>query len=320
MLIVMENRATDAQIKAACDKVASLGLEAQKMPGAQRTAICVLGNDGSVSERHFTDLTGIREIIRVSKPYKLTSNEVKSGKTVVQIGGVAFGDGTCPVIAGPLVVEEGDFTFKTAQALKEKGVQCFRAAAFKDRTNPYNFHGLHEAGLSTLEKIKSELGLAIVTEVVDAPSADACERVADAFIVEAHNMQNFSLLKHLGKKRMPVILTRANSANIEDVLMAAEYILSGGNEQVILCEAGVKTFADYATHTLDLNFVQAIKHYTHLPVMVDPSTACGHAKFVPGLMRAAMAIGADGVMVQVHVDPAHSISGGAQMLKVEQLV
>lgn len=319
MLIVMENRATEAQISEVCDKVISLGLEAQQMPGAQRTAICVLGNDGSVSERHFADLSGIRDIIRVSKPYKLTSNEVKSTPTIVNIGECEFGGEQAPIIAGPLCVDKGDSTFETAKQLKEQGVTCFRAAAFKDRTNPYNFHGLGERALPILQRIKDELGMSIVTEVADSQAADKCQSVADAFIVEGHNMQNFSLLRHLGKSKTPVILTRANSANIEDVLMAAEYILSGGNDQVILCEAGIKTFTDYATHTLDLNFVQAVKHYTHLPVIVDPSTAAGNAKFVIGLAKAALAVGANGVMIQAHTSPASSVSGGAQMVKVDQL-
>lgn len=320
MLIVMENRATEEQIEQACQAVQSLGLESHKMPGAQRTAICVTGNDGSVSERHFAGLSGIRDIIRVSKPYKLTSNEVKSSPTVVTIGDAKFGDGHTSIIAGPLCVEDEAATLANAQAIKAQGVKCFRAAAFKDRTNPYNFHGQGEKALPILQKVKDETGLAIVSEVSDEANCQMMIEVADAVIVEPHNMQNFSLLKLLGKMDVPVILKRSISANLDDFLMAAEYILSGGiNENVILCESGIKTFADYSTHTLDLTIVPALRHYTHLPIIVDPSFACGDSKFVMPLAKAAMAVGADGVMLECHVQPANSYSGGAQAVSVDLL-
>lgn len=318
MLIVMENRATKEEIKRVSETVRALGLEAHEMPGAQRTAICVTGNDGSVSERHFAGLTGIRDIIRVSKPYKLTSNEIKTTPTIVRIGQSQFGDGHTGLIAGPLCVED-ESTFEVAQAIKAQGIHCFRAAAFKDRTNPYNFHGLGAKALPILKRIKEELGLAIVTEVSDEANVDVVADIADAVIVEPHNMQNFSLLKYLGKTNLPVILKRAISANLEDVLMAAEYILAGFNEKVILCEAGIQTFANYSTHTLDLTIVPALRHYTHLPIIVDPSFACGDSKYVMPLAKAAMAVGADGVMIECHTNPAKALSGGAQAVDVQRL-
>lgn len=319
MLIVMENRATEEQIKLVSETIRQLGLEAHEMPGAQRTAICVTGNDGSVSERHFAGLNGIRDIIRVSKPYKLTSNEIKSTPTVVTIGDARFGDGNVGLIAGPLCVEDEASTMATAEAVKAQGVSCFRAACFKDRTNPYNFHGLGEKALPILQKVKDELGLAIVTEVSDEANCDAVIQVADAVIVEPHNMQNFSLLKHLGKQNIPVILKRGISANLDDLLMAAEYVLSGGNDQLILCESGIKTFASYSSHTLDLTIVPALRHYTHLPIIVDPSFACGDSKYVMPLAKAGLAVGADGVMLECHQTPAAAMSGGAQAVEVGNL-
>ncbi len=319
MLIVMENRATEDQIKAVCQTVVLLGLEAHEMPGAQRVAICVTGNDGSVSERHFADLSGIREIIRVSKPYKLTSNEVKSEKTIVQIGENFIGQDKPVLIAGPLCVEQESVTIEIARELKNMGVTCFRAAAFKARTNPYNFQGLGKEALKILSKIKQELGLAIITEVVDQESVDLCLPIADAFIIESHNMQNFSLLKSVGKTNKPIILKRSISADLEDWLMSAEYILSMGNDQVILCESGIQSFTSYSSHTLDLTVIPALRRFTHLPIIVDPSFASGDHRYVLPLAKASLAAGADGVMLECHTRPSKALSGGAQAVSTQAL-
>ena len=316
----MENRATEAQIKAVCETIISLGLEAHEMPGAQRVAICVTGNDGSISERHFADLSGIREVIRVSKPYKLSSNEVKSEKTIVQIGKVFLGGEHPPVIiAGPLCIEQENISLEIARDIKNMGISCFRGAAFKARTNPYNFQGLGREALKTLSKIKQELNLEIITEVVDADSIEACMPIADAFIIESHNMQNFALLKFIGKTHKPIILKRSISAKLEDFLMSAEYILSTGNDQVILCESGIQSFSDYSTHTLDLTIVPALRRFTHLPIIVDPSFASGDQRYVIPLAKAALAVGADGVMLECHSMPSKALSGGAQAVNMESL-
>jgi len=321
MLIVMENRATPEQIKAVCQTIISLGLEAHEMPGAQRTAICVTGNDGSVSQRHFADLSGIREIICVSKPYKLSSNEVKSGKTMISLGhGELIGGEKQILIAGPLCVEkEEGLTFKIAEGVKNLGIRNFRAACFKARTNPYNFQGIGKPGLKILEKIKSNLSLNIITEVIDQESLEACEDVADALIIESHNMQNFGLLKLLGKSKKAVILKRSISASLEDWLMSAEYVLSSGNDKVILCESGIRTFANYSAHTLDLTVILALRHLTHLPIIIDPSFASGDHRYVIPLAKAGLAVGADGVMIECHSTPSKAISGGAQAVSLEKL-
>lgn len=320
MLIVMENRATPEQIKAVCQTIVSLGLEAHEMPGAQRTAICVTGNDGSVSQRHFADLSGIREIICVSKPYKLSSNEVKSGKTMISIGDELIGGEKQVLIAGPLCVEkEEGLTFGIAEGVRNLGIKNFRAACFKARTNPYNFQGVGKSGVKILEKIKNYLGLNIITEVIDQESVSACEEVADALIIESHNMQNFGLLKLLGKSQRAIILKRSISASLEDWLMSAEYILSSGNDKVILCEAGIRTFANYSAHTLDLTVILALRHLTHLPIIIDPSFASGDHRYVIPLAKAGLAVGADGVMIECHSMPSQAISGGVQAISLGHL-
>ncbi len=319
MLIVMENRATPAQITAVSQAIVALGLEAHEMPGAQRTAICVTGNDGSVSARHFADLSGIREIICVSKPYKLSSNEVKSEKTIIAIGSELLGGAKPILIAGPLCVEQEAVTLKIAEGIKQAGISCFRAACFKARTNPYNFQGIGTPGLKILEKIKNDFNLNIITEVVDQESLDYCEDLADGLIIESHNMQNFALLKSLGKSKKPVILKRSISANLDDWLMSAEYILSSGNDQVILCESGIRTFANYSAHTLDLTVILALKNLTHLPIIIDPSFASGDHRYVIPLAKAGLAVGADGVMLECHSEPSKALGGGAQAISLAGL-
>ncbi len=319
MLIVMQNTATKSEIEAVCQAIQSLGFEAHKMPGAQRTAVCVTGNDGSVSERHFAGLTGIRQIIRVSKPYKLTSNEIKTTPTVVEIGQVKFGDGQSGLIAGPACVESSKMTLTIADQLAQMGVRVFRASAFRSRTNPYNFQGLGQQALSILADAKQQYGMAIVTEVTDDRQLPQLLAVADALIVDSHNMQHFALLKQLGKLDKPIILKRGIAATVEDFLMAAEYIMAGGNQQVILCDAGTQHFGDHSAHALDITFMLALRKLTHLPIIFDPSFASGTAYMVPAMCRALMALGADGLMVECHHDPAHTQAGGTQAILPQNL-
>ena len=320
MLIVMTNTATAVQIDAVCEVIRTLGFEPHPMPGAQRTAICITGNDGSVSERHFAGLHGIRDIIRVSKPYKLTSNEVKTTPTVIEVGAAKFGHGYFDWIAGPACVEaDEEAMLSLAQQLKASGVNVFRASAYRPRTNPYNFQGLGGRAIPILQCIHDETGLAIATEVVDNDSAQQLAGVADLLIVDSHNMQNFALLRSLGKLQVPVMLKRNIAATIEDFLMAAEYIMAGGNQQVILCEAGVQTFGEHSHLTLDLAMVPALQRLTHLPVIVDPSQAAGASYLVPPLAKAAKAVGAHGVMIECHHQPATMSMGGAHAIDVDAL-
>ena len=319
MLIVMQNTATDKQIQAVCDVIEYLGFEAHQMPGAQRTAVCVTGNDGSVSERHFAGLHGIRDIIRVSKPYKLTSNEVKTTPTIVTVGKAKFGDQHFDWIVGPACVEDEASALRMAEIMANMGVKVFHASLFRPRSNPYHFQGLGEKAIPILQQIKQQFGLAIAAEVINIQSVEPVSQVADMLIVDSHNMQNFALLKHLGKQHLPVMLKRAISASIEDWLMSAEYILSGGNNNVLLCEAGIQTFCDHSKLTLDLAAIPVLQKLTHLPVIVDPSQAAGAAYLVPSLAKAAQAAGAHGVMVECHDDPAHSKMGGAHAIVPDEL-
>ena len=320
MLIVMQNSATESQVDQVCQAVAELGFEAHKMPGAQRTAICITGNDGSISERHFMGLSGIREVIRVSKPYKLTSNETKTTPTVVSVGQGKFGGDHFGVIAGPACVEEAELTLEMARQLQQAGVDVFRAAAYRSRSNPYHYRGLGEDALPVLQKIKDKLNMPIATEVIDTESVAKAKEVADILIVESHNMQHFTLLRALGKVKQPVILKRGIAATIEDFLMAAEYILAGGNHQVILCEAGVQSFTQHGAHLLDVEVVPALKQLTHLPVIVDPSQAAGTPMMVTPLTRAAAALGSHGVMVECHSLPAQSAIGGSHAITIDEMV
>ena len=319
MLVVMQNTASEEQIEAVCETIRNLGFEAHKMPGAQRTAVCVTGNDGSVSPRHFAGLHGIRQIIRVSKPYKLTSNEIKTTPTVVKIGEAKFGDQHQSWIAGPACVGDDDSALRVAEQLAKNGVKVFRASMYRPRSNPYNFQGLGTAALKQLQTIKQQCGMAVVSEVVDADTTDEVAEVADGVIVDSHNMQNFALLRKLSKMTHPVILKRGIAATVEDFLMAAEYIMVGDNQQVILCDAGMRSFGDHSAHALDFTYLLALRKLTHLPLIIDPSQASGTADMVPALARASMALGAHGVMIECHDQPAYSATGGTQAILPEQL-
>jgi 3-deoxy-7-phosphoheptulonate synthase len=301
MLIVMDKDATQAQIDAVVETIKELGFTPAPIPGSQRTAIGILGNAGPVDPGNFIALDGVKDAIRVSKPFKLVSREVKPENTVVMVGGQAVGGGEMAVMAGPCAVESLEQCLAIAEAVKK--------AAFKPRTSPYSFQGLGAKGLEILDEVRRRTGLAIVTEAVDHDVLAEVEAVADLIQIGARNMQNFSLLKRAGKSSKPILLKRGMAATIDEFLMAAEHIMSQGNHRVILCERGVRTFADHSRNTLDLS---------HLPIIADPSHAAGRRDQVIPLSRASVAVGADGLMIEVHNNPTHALSDGPQSLFPEQ--
>ena len=314
MLILMHKDATRRQIEAVCSHVKQSGLSPHEIPGSIRMAIGITGNQGALSPEQFAHLDGVAECVPVSKPYKLVSREVKPESTVVDIRGVKVGDGSLSVIAGPCTVESRDQVFRTAEAVVNSGVQLFRGGAFKPRTSPYSFQGLKQEGLRLLEEVRRQFDLRIVTEVKDAATLDEVAEVADVVQIGARNMQNFTLLENAGRLRMPVLLKRGMSATLKELFMAAEYLLSLGNFQVILCERGIRTFETMTRNTFDLSAVVLMKRHTHLPVIADPSHGVGIDWAVPPMARAAVVAGADGVMVEVHPEPAKALSDGQQSL------
>ena len=294
------------------------GLKAHPIPGAQRTAIGMTGNKGALETSAFESLPGVLEVLRVSHAYKLVSREVKPEATVVTIGGVPIGGPELVVGAGPCAVESLEQTVEVARRVKEAGAHLLRGGAFKPRTSPYSFQGLGRQGLEILAQARAETGLPVVTEAVDEQSLDLVEEHADAIQIGARNMQNFSLLKRAGRARKPVLLKRGLSATLEEFLMSAEYVLSEGNYQVVLCERGVRTFSDFSRNTLDLSVVPAVKQLSHLPILVDPSHGTGRRDKVAPLSRAAAAVGADGLLIEVHHDPDRALSDGPQSLTPAQ--
>jgi 3-deoxy-7-phosphoheptulonate synthase len=322
MLIVMKPLATDRDVRGVVEKIESLGLRAHPIPGAQRTAIGITGNTGPLEPAEFEGLAGVAEAIRVSKPYKLVSREVKPEDSLVRVGegagAVTFGGRELHVIAGPCAVETRDQAFAIAERVRRAGARLFRGGAFKPRTSPYSFQGLGKEGLEILAEVRQEFGLLIVTETIDPENCELVEQYADALQVGARNMQNFSLLKRVGRSKKPVLLKRGMSATLEEFLMAAEYVLSEGNYNVILCERGVRTFADHTRNTLDLSVIPAVKALSHLPIIVDPSHGTGKRDKVTPLARAAVAVGADGLIVEVHNQPDRALSDGYQSLPPEQ--
>ena len=317
MLIVMRQGATPQQVEGVVAAVEARGLRAHAIPGAQRTAIGITGNKGAVEMPVFESLPGVLEVIRVSHAYKLVSREVKPDDTVVEVGGVPVGGRTLVLVAGPCAVESREQTLTIARRVKAAGAHLLRGGAFKPRTSPYAFQGLGEKGLEILAEARAETGLPVITEAVDADGVDLVERYADAIQIGARNMQNFSLLKRAGQAKKPVVLKRGMSATLEEFLLSAEYILAEGNYAVILCERGVRTFSDFSRNTLDLSVVPAVKALSHLPILVDPSHGTGRRDKVAPLSRAAAAVGADGVMVEVHHDPDRALSDGPQSITPE---
>jgi len=322
MLILMKADATPADLGAVAQRVREMGVTATEIPGATRTAIGITGNEGPLDPQLFTNLAGVADAVPVSRPYKLVSREVKPDDTIVQapLGKrpdrpfAQIGGGTFGIIAGPCAVENLEQITVTAAAVGAAGATFLRGGAFKPRTSPYAFQGLKEEGLQMLAEARAQSGLPIVTEVMDTREVELVARYADVLQIGARNMQNFSLLEACGSQRKPVLLKRGLSATVQEWLMAAEYIVKQGNFQVILCERGIRTFETQTRNTLDLGVIPAVKRLTHLPVIIDPSHGTGDRKSVPALARAAAALGADGLMVEVHPQPDRALSDGPQSL------
>ena len=314
MLIVMKPNATASEIDAVVHVVEAVGFRAHPMPGATRTAIGITGNEGPVDGRRFENLAGVAEVIRVTKPYKLITLDLRPDKTVVRVGDGTVGDSELAIIAGPCAIENRDQAFAVAEAVQKSGARFFRGGVWKPRTSPYTFQGLGDKGWEIMAEIREAFGLKIVTEALNESSVDLVERYGDVIQIGARNMQNFSLLKRAGRSKLPVLLKRGMAATLEDWLLAAEYIMAEGNYNVILCERGVRTFAQHTRNTLDLASVPAIRRISHLPVIVDPSHGTGSAYMVTPLARAGVAVGADGLMVEVHNNPELALSDAAQAL------
>jgi 3-deoxy-7-phosphoheptulonate synthase len=318
MLIVMDKDATDPQIKAVVAKIESLGYEAQPMPGGERVAIAVLRNPGPVDSALFVDMPGVIQAIPVSRPYKLVSREMKREDTIINFPGLDVGRRHFVVIAGPCAIESEAQALTIAERVKAAGARIFRGGAYKPRTSPYSYQGLGKAGLKILKKVKEETGLLTVTEAIDHDSLRLVAEYADIIQIGARNMQNFSLLRCAGRARKPVLLKRGMYATLDEWFMAAEYIMSEGNSQVILCERGVRAIGEHVRNLLDLAVITAARRESHLPIIVDPSHAAGRRDLVAPLARAAVAAGCDGLMIEVHHEPEKAMSDGAQSLYPDQ--
>jgi 3-deoxy-7-phosphoheptulonate synthase len=318
MLIVMKPDATQKEVERVLQIIETLGFRPHTMPGASRTAIGITGNPGAVDPAHFENLPGVADAIRVTKPYKLISKELRPEKSVVKVGNATIGGNELAIIAGPCAIESPEQVFKVAKAVAESGARFFRGGAFKPRTSPYAFQGMGEDGLKILAEVREQFDLNIVTEAMDERGIDLVEKYGDCIQIGARNMQNFSLLKYAGQTRKPVLLKRGLSATLDEFLLAAEYIMSEGNYDVILCERGIRTFANHARNTMDLSIVPAVHRMTHLPIIVDPSHGTGRNYMVNPLARAGVAVGADGLIIEVHPCPEEALCDGAQALTPEQ--
>jgi len=323
MLVVMEAAASAEQIDAVVRHIERLGLKAHPIPGAHRTAIGITGQQATKDPANVENFPGVKEVILVTQPYKLVSREAKPDDSIISVGGVDVGGNGVVVVGGPCAVESLDQTRTIAEAVKRAGGQLFRGGAYKPRTSPYSFQGLGEPGLEILARVREEFDIPVITEAIDQESLQLVDRYADCIQIGARNMQNFALLKAAGRARKPVLLKRGMSATLEELLLSAEYIMSEGNYNVILCERGVRTFADHTRNTLDLSVVPAIKRMSHLPILVDPSHGTGKRTKVLPMSRAAIAVGADGVLIEVHHKPEEALSDGPQAIlpkAFEQLV
>ena len=318
MLIVMKPRATASETEAVVDVITAIGLRAHPMPGATRTAIGITGNEGPIDGRRFENLPGVAEVIRVTKPYKLVTLDLHPDKTVVRVGDATIGGSEIAIIAGPCAIESREQAFTVAKAVQKSGARFFRGSIWKPRTSPYTFQGLGDKAWQIMTEIRDAFGLKVVTEAVEESHVGLIEKYGDVIQIGARNMQNFSLLKRAGRSKLPVLLKRGMAATLEEWLLAAEYIMAEGNYNVILCERGVRTFAQHTRNMLDLASVPAIRRISHLPVIVDPSHGTGTAYMVTPLARAGIAVGADGLMVEVHNRPELALSDSAQALTPSQ--
>ncbi len=318
MLIVMKANASQNDVERVLEIIEKLGFRPHSMPGAARTAIGITGNRGAVDPAHFENLPGVAEAIRVTKPYKLISKDLRPEKSVIKVGNASIGGGELAIIAGPCAVEYPEQVFKVAESVAKSGAKFFRGGAFKPRTSPYAFQGMGEDGLKILAEVREQFGLNIVTEAMDERGIDLVEKYGDCIQIGARNMQNFSLLKYVGQTRKPVLLKRGLSATLDEFLLAAEYIMAEGNYDVILCERGIRTFGTHARNTMDLSVIPAVQRITHLPIIVDPSHGTGRNYMVNPMARAGVAVGADGVIIEVHPCPEEALCDGAQALTPEQ--
>src|SRR5437588_3954832 len=314
MLVVMQSHATAAQIDGVLNAIRRMNLTPHPLPGATRTAIGITGNVNAVDPRSLEVLPGVFELLRVTKPYKLASREMHEADTYVQTPQTTVGPRTFTLIAGPCSVENEAMILRTAEFLRGQGVSLMRAGAFKPRSSPYAFQGLGREGLDILARARERTGIGIVTELMDTDNADAVEEAADMIQIGTRNMQNFSLLRRVSRAGKPVLLKRGMSATLDEWLMAAEYVMAGGNYNVILCERGVRTFSDHSRNTLDLSVIPPVKRLSHLPILVDPSHGTGKRDYVPPMALAALAAGGDGLLIEIHPDPDHAQSDGAQSL------
>jgi 3-deoxy-7-phosphoheptulonate synthase len=319
MLIVMTVGATPQQVERVIERISALGLKAHPIPGAQRVAIGITGNQGAVEPALFENLPGVLEVIPVSHPYKLVSREAKPENSVVMVGGVPVGGDNFAVVAGPCSVETPEQTLTIARHVRAAGAQILRGGAFKPRTSPYAFQGLGEPGLAILRDVGHEVQMPVVSEALDERSLDLVTEYCDMIQIGARNMQNYSLLRTVGRLRKAVLLKRGMAATVEELLMAAEYVLAEGNYQVVLCERGIRTFTDHTRNTLDLAAVVAVQRLSHLPIIVDPSHGTGKRHKVVPLARAAAAVGADGLMIEVHHDPPQALSDASQAILPSEL-
>ncbi|HRI05096.1 MAG TPA: 3-deoxy-7-phosphoheptulonate synthase [Pyrinomonadaceae bacterium] len=318
MLIVMKPDALASDVDKVLEVIETLGYRGHTLPGENRTAIGVTGNRGSIDPAHFENLPGVADAIRVTKPYKLISKELRPEKSVIKVGNATIGGSELAIIAGPCALENHEQVFAAAEAVAESGARFFRGGAFKPRTSPYAFQGLGVDGLKMLAEVRDQYGLNIVTEAMDEHGVDAVAEYGDCIQIGARNMQNFSLLRYAGQTKKPVLLKRGLSATLDELLLAAEYIMAEGNYDVILCERGIRTFADHARNTIDLSIVPAVHRLTHLPIIVDPSHGTGHNYMVTPLARAGVAVGADGLIIEVHPRPEQALCDGAQALTPPQ--
>lgn len=319
MLVVMHASATSADIERVCSAIIDMGFQPLPMPGAQRTTVGLIGNDRRIDGSHIEALPGVAEVMYVSSPFKQVSREWRSENTLVTIApGVVFGGPSVPVMAGPCSVENEAQILRAAHTVRDAGAVALRGGAFKPRSSPYSFQGLGIEGLKLLQRARQETGLAIVTEAMDDEGAHLVAEYADCIQIGARNMQNYSLLKTVGKLRKPVMLKRGMAATVQELLLSAEYILAEGNDQVIVCERGVRTWDPSSRNMFDLNAIPTVQKLSHLPIVADPSHGTGVRDRVPPMARAAIAAGADGLLIEVHPDPNHALSDGAQSLFPEQ--
>ena len=314
MLIVMTSDATETDVQRVISQIEALGYKPHPMPGSSRTAIGVTGNQGAVDPEPFNEMPGVAECVRVTKPYKLVGRDLKHDNTVIRVGEAEIGGDEPAIIAGVCAVESHEQTMITAEVVAEMGLKWFRGGAFKPRSSPYAFQGMHEEGLKILEDVRNTYGLRIVTEAIDEAALDLCEKYADVIQIGTRNMQNFSLLKRAGQARKPILLKRGMSSTLEELLLAAEYIMSEGNYQVILCERGIRTFGNHSRFTPDLAVIPAAQRLSHLPIILDPSHSTGTRETVIPMSRAGIAIGADGILVDIHPYPERALCDGPQAL------